>query len=89
MQEIKWKDGVQGGTKIPNDILKITFKDGKIKKTGMLRKFWELGYIEDNQPANAKFLNKYHFEKYIDEYKQCKNDKEYKQLADKIFGGKI
>lgn len=87
MDKIIWKnnDCVTEGTPIPKELLNMTFKNGRIKTTGMIQKFYDLGYIKESQPINADFMNKYHFECYLEEYRKCKTDEDVKELANKIF----
>lgn len=87
----KNQDYIETGTPIPEILYKIEYKSSShlsyynCETTGMIPKFYELGFIKENQPINADFLNKYHFELYIDEYLKCKTDMDYIKLAKKIF----
>lgn len=74
-------------TIIPKIIYNIKFENGTFKGYGMINKFYKLNFIDKTQPINADFLNKYHFELYIEEYKKCKNNSDYIKLGNKIFKG--
>lgn len=64
MEKIEWKNGYEGGTVIPEDIWNFMFY------------LHRLGYIKDGQPINAEFMNKYHFEILLEDYKNGKSIEE-------------
>lgn len=61
MKEVIWKNGQEGGTPISEEIWSF------------IQKLWHLGYIKTRQSINADFLNKYHIENLLDEYKNGKS----------------
>lgn len=62
--EINWKNGSAGGTVIPEDIWNLICYLHKLK------------YIKDGQTINAEFMNKYHFELLLEDYKNGKSIEE-------------
>ena len=82
MKKIYYKNNE---TIIPKEIYNIKYENGMFKGYGMIQKFFELGYIKKEQPINADFMNKYHFELFLEEYRRCKNNDEHIRLANKIF----
>lgn len=86
MKKINW---INGKTPIPEDLYKIEteniFNLLSWKVTGMITDLYKLGFIEKNQPINADFLNKYHFELYIPIYKRIKNNNFLLKLLGKFI----
>ena len=61
MKEVIWKNGHEGGTPISEEIWSF------------IQKLWHLGYIKSNQCINAEFMNRYHPELLLEEYKNGKS----------------
>lgn len=66
--EINWKNGSTGGTVIPEDIGNFIYY------------LYELGYIKEGQLINADFMNKYHFEILLEDYKNGKSIEEIGEI---------
>jgi len=68
MDKIEYKNESTGGTPIQGGIGNFIWQ------------LWELGYIKDGQPINAEFMNKYHFEILLEDYKNGKSIEEIGKL---------
>jgi hypothetical protein len=70
MEKIEWKNGITGGTPLQGEVGRFVWH------------LWELGYIKDGQPINAEFMNKYHFEILLEDYKNGKSIEEIGKLLE-------
>lgn len=68
MNKIEWKNEFTGGTPLQGEVGRFVWQ------------LWELGYIKDEQPINAEFMNKYHFELLLEDYKNGKSIEEIGKL---------
>lgn len=64
MDKIEWENEMAGRTPLQGEVGRFVWQ------------LWELGYIKDGQPINAEFMNKYHFEILLEDYKNGKSIEE-------------